>query len=336
MPAGQAISTLSRSMLTTLPAKSGKVCGMMVNGDQRDDYAAGTGPEDFAAADEIPGDTLTDAETAGSDFADGAAPYGWTRDRKTGTLRAKKRPGRPAVPPSAEELAAIVAAADAAGAPAEREPDRPPAAPQGRRRGRGTPHDPAPAMPRGGIIAAGVDKLYRRAGKILRALDHDIGQALIECTRAELLEEGELTVGQAWEQLAKTNPRIRAFLMKAIAGGAWGDLIMAHAPIGIAIVMKPAVQRFIPWGRVMESMAEPDEDTPEGEGGLPGGMTAADLEDLKATASETARRVAARMGMQVSDEELAEAAASVAGGGVPPAYNRHTRRAAASRARRKS
>lgn len=280
-------------------------------------------------ADEIPGDDPGEGETAGSDFADGEAPYGWTRDRGTGTLRPRKRPGRPRTQASAEELAAAPAV--------EREPDRPPAAPQGRSRRRGTTHDaPAPAMPKGGIIAAGVDKLYRRAGKLLRALDHDIGQALIECTRAELLDEGELTVGQAWEQLAKTNPRIRAFLLRAIAGGAWGDLIMAHAPVGIALVMKPAVQRFIPWGRIVESMAEPDEDTPEGEGGLPGGMTAADFEELKATASEQARRVAARMGVSVSDAELAEAAASVGAGMPAMTANRQQRRAAASRARRKT
>lgn len=280
-------------------------------------------------ADEIPGDDLADGETAGSDFADGDAPYGWTRDRGTGTLRPRKRPGRPRTQANAEELAAAPAV--------EREPDRPPAAPQGRSRRRGTIHDaPAPAMPKGGIIAAGVDKLYRRAGKLLRALDHDIGQALIECTRAELLDEGELTVGQAWEQLAKSNPRIRAFLLRAIAGGAWGDLIMAHAPVGIALVMKPAVQRLIPWGRIVESMAEPDEDTPEGEGGLPGGMTAADFEELKATASEQARRVAARMGVSVSDAELAEAAASVGAGMPAMTANRQQRRAAASRARRKT
>ena len=189
-------------------------------------------------------------------------------------------------------------------------------------------------MPKGGIIAAGVDKLYRRAGKLLRALDHDTGQALIECTRADLLDDGELTVGQAWEQLAKTNPRIRSFLLRAIAGGAWGDLVMAHAPVGIALVMKPAVQRLIPWQRMVESMAEPDEDTPDGEGGLPGGMTAADFEELKATASEQARRVAARMGVAVSDEELAEAAASVGAGMPTMTANRQQRRAAASRARR--
>jgi hypothetical protein len=300
---------------------------MTVNDGNGPDYTAGTGPEDFAVADDPPGDTLTDDEIAGSDFADGEAPYGWMRDRKTGELRPKKRPGRPNIPPGPDELAAAPAV--------EREPDRPPATPvRGARPAARTSTAPAAPMPRGGVIAAGVDKLYRRAGKLLRALDHDIGQALIECTRADLLDEGELTVGQAWEQLAKTNPRIRAFLMRAIAGGAWGDLIMAHAPLGIAIVMKPAVQRLIPWRRIVESMAEPDEDTPDGEGGLPGGMTAADFEELQATAAEQARRVAARMGIQVSDEELAEATAG-ARGAVPPAYNRQQRRAAASRARRK-
>lgn len=296
---------------------------MTVNGERHDDYGAGTGPDDFAVADDIPGggDTLTGEETEGADAV--AAPYGWTKDQQTGELRPRRKPGRPPkLPLGPGELAAA--------APPVREPDRPP----GPRAGRASTPTPVPAMPKGGIIAAGVDKLYRRAGKILRAFDHDIGQALIECTRAEDLEEGELTVGQAWEQLAKTNPRIRAFLMKAIAGGAWGDLIMAHAPLGIAIVMKPAIQRFIPFGRIVESMAEPDDDTPDGEGGLPGGMTAADFGELSRTAAEQARRVAARMGMNVSDEQLAEAAASVAE--HPPQVNRQQRRAAASRARRRS
>jgi hypothetical protein len=295
----------------------------VVNGELRDDYAADTGPEDFAVADDIPGG-LPDGDLPPGGDSD--APWGWTRDRKTGELRAKKAPGRPRTPPGPDELAAAP--------PVGREPDKPPAA-----RHSSTPRPPGavpgPPMPRGGVIATGVDKLYRRAGKLLRALDRDTGQALIECTRTEDLEEGELTVGQAWEQLAKTNPRIRAFLLKAIAGGAWGDLIMAHAPLGIAIVMKPAVQRLIPFGRIIESMAEPDDDIPPGEGGLPGGMTAADVEEIKATAAEQARRVAARMGIQVSDEQLAEAAAGVSGS-APPAYNRQQRRAAASRARRKS
>ena len=188
-------------------------------------------------------------------------------------------------------------------------------------------------MPRGGVLAAGINKLYRRAGKIIRAFDHDIGQAVIECTRADDLEEGELTVGEAWEALAKANPRIRRFLLKAIAGGAWTDLVMAHAPIGIALMLKPSVQRFIPFGRLLESVAEPDEDSGDGEGGLPGRMTAADFEELKGQAEQQARRMAERMHLTVSPEELAEAAASVGAGAMPG--NRQQRRAAASRARRK-
>jgi hypothetical protein len=178
-------------------------------------------------------------------------------------------------------------------------------------------------MPRGGVIAAGVNKLYRRAGKILRAMDPDLGNAVIACTRKDSDEPDELTVGEAWENLARTNPRIRAFILKAISGGAWGDLLMAHAPIGVALIMKPAVQRMIPFRRLMESMAEPDEDTPEGEGGLPGGMTMDDFEQMRQTAAEQARRMAGKMGIQVSDDQLAEAAAQA---GVPPAFRAQPRR----------
>ena len=96
-------------------------------------------------------------------------------------------------------------------------------------------------------------------------------------------------------------------------------------------MLKPAVQRFIPFGRIVESIAEPDEDTEEGEGGLPGGMTAADFEELKEQAKAQAGRMAERMHIKVSEKELEDAAASV---GVPGA-NRQQRRAAASRARRR-
>ncbi len=282
-------------------------------------YDAGTGPADFQAADEPPADDVS----AGDEFT-GEAPYGWRKDPKTGEMIPKKRAGRPKLPPGPDDLTAA--------GPIEREPDPPPGAGNRDKPARPAKKDAVPPMPRGGIIAAGVNKLYRRAGKIIRVLDHDIGQAVIECTRADDLEDGELTVGEAWEQLAKTNPRIRRFLMHAIAGGAWGDLVMAHAPIGIALMLKPAVQRVIPFGRIVESVAEPDEDSGEGEGGLPGGMTAADFEELREQAKVQAGRMAERMHLNVSEKELADAAASV---GVPPGFNRQQRRAAASRARRR-
>jgi hypothetical protein len=253
--------------------------------------------------------------------ADPEAPYGWTVDPKTGERRPKKSAGRPRKPPSADELRD-------AGPPPPLPPDEAPGKPP---RARGKPKDDTadpggPPMPKGGMIAAGVNKLYRRAGKLIRAMDEDIGQAIIDCTRVdpdEAEDERELTVGEAWENLARVNPRIRKFILSAIAGGAWGDLVMAHAPIGLAIVMKPWVQRMIPWKRLIESVAEPDEDTPDGEGGLPGGMTAADVGDMEHMAAEQARRMAHRAGIQVSDAELADAVAKARRmDGVPPAFRR--------------
>lgn len=266
-------------------------------------YDADTSPEDFLTAEEPP-----EPDTPAGE---GEAPYGWTRDRGTGEMRPKKRPGRPAAPPGADEVTR--------GEPVARAADRPPDA---GKRGRVHVADADVPMPKGGVIAAGVNKLYRRAGKIVRVFDAEIGEAFIACTRRDPDDEAdELTVGEAWENLCRTNPRVRRAVLKAIAGGAAGDLFMAHAPIAIAFFMKPLVQKLIPFERLIGSMAEPDEDTPEGEGDLPGGMTGADFESMKAMAEQQARQMAERMGMQVSDEDLAAASAQAAGQ-MPAAFRR--------------
>ena len=190
-------------------------------------------------------------------------------------------------------------------------------------------------MPKGGVIAAGVNKLYRRAGKFLRVFDAELGEAFIACTRREDDADDELTVGEAWENLCKTNPRVRRAVMKAIAGGAAGDLIMAHAPIGIALLMKPMVQKLIPFDRLIGSMGEPDEDTPEGEGDLPGGMTESDFDQMRGLAEQQAARMAARMGMNVSPEDLAAASAQAASQ-MPAAFRRQQPTASRSRAKRRA
>lgn len=284
-----------------------------------DEYAADTGPDDFVTADEPPETDPIEGEPA---------PFGWTRDRDSGELRPRKKPGRPKAQLTPEDMPPDTE-------PVSRAADR---APGAARSGRGrTAPDAAPAMPRGGIIAAGVNKLYRRAGKILRAMDEDLGTALIECTRKDPDEPDELTVGEAWENLCKTNPRIRAFAMRAISGGAWGDLVMAHAPIGIALFMKPWMQRLLPFERLVESVAEADDDTPEGEGGLPGGMTAADFGQMRDLAEQQARKMASKLGVEVSDAELAEASAAATARfgaeGIPPGLRAQPRRQ--SRARRR-
>jgi hypothetical protein len=119
-------------------------------------------PPPDLTADDLYADEPDDLdETAGQD----GAPYGYTVDRKTGEQRPKKRPGRPKVPPTAEELAGQV--------PVEPEPDAPPPDRPARRRHRTrAATEPVPAMPRGGVIAREVNRLYRRGGKIVRHRDH--------------------------------------------------------------------------------------------------------------------------------------------------------------------
>lgn len=244
---------------------------------------------------------LGDAERA-------EAPYGYTTDPESGEPRPKRAAGRPRKPPTVDELReqAPAAAAEPSG-------DRAPALVKRSRR-KEAPKAEAEPVPqfREGQIAKGVNKLYRKAGKIIRVADPEIGTAVIESTRKEA--EDDVTVGEAWEELARTNVRIRRFVMKCLAGGAWGQLLMAHAPIFMAVLMKPAILRLIPFARVVESMAEPDEDTPEGEGGLPGGMTADDAQQM----ADLAQAQFAKMGLSVPPEvaaNMAQMAGAMMNGG---------------------
>ena len=240
--------------------------------------------------------------------APGEAPYGWTTDRATGERRPKKVPGRPrARPPSVEELKA---AADAAPdgpdealpgpAPGDRAPDE-----KGRHR-RGEAASGAPEPDDGryvpGRIAKGMNRLYRRAGKIVKAFDPAVGEALIEVTRKD--DDDDLTVGDAWEELARVNPRIRRFLMRLITGGAWGQLAAAHAPIILAVLMKPRVLEHIPFSRLIEALADRDEPdqgatspTPPGAAaaqGLFAGLQAADVEQIAGLAQNLAANFRSR------------------------------------------
>jgi hypothetical protein len=214
------------------------------------------------------------------------APYGYTRDRDTGELRPKKVPGRPrARPPSVEELkAAQDGSPEEPSGPRNSPPAEDRAPDEKGKHGRpGVVEDPVtPYVP--GVIARGMNRLYKRAGKIVKAFDPAVGAALIEVTRKD--DDDDLTVGEAWEELAKTNPRIRRFLMRLITGGAYGQLLMAHAPVLLAIMMKPAVLRHIPFARLIEALAADDEDQADEEpGSSPGqgllnGLEAADLQQM--------------------------------------------------------
>lgn len=284
-------------------------------------------PEPSAAADEPPPPDPV------------SAPFGYTRDRGSKEWRPKLRPGRPKHPPTAEELKA--------GAPPEPPPaDEPPR--EDRRAAPAAPppsagQDAAPAMPAKGLIARKINKAYRRAGRFISLRDPDIGAAFIMAGTKE--DEDEITAGEAWEELCRTNPRVRAFVMRFIQGGTYWDLIMAHAPIFLAILMKDAVLKYIPFRALLERWAEPEE-TAEGAELRPEDTAA--MMDL---AQAQAEKMAAGLGVKVSPQMMANARAQAErqhsaqnGGGAaapgerpPPAPgNRHQRRAAQSRAKRKA
>jgi hypothetical protein len=185
-------------------------------------------------------------------------------DPVTGERRPKKRPGRRSkaaqVPtgatPALEELQALGGLSEAS------EDTAPGAPPKGKRRAPKTVEQLPPF--RAGVIAKGVNKLYRKAGRILRLFDYDIGTAVIASATKQPDDDDDedTTVGEAWEAVAKNNPRIRAFLLKLMAGGAWSALLTAHLPIFMAIAMKESVRQRIPFLQLAETLLT---DEPEGE-----------------------------------------------------------------------
>ena len=222
------------------------------------------------------------------------APFGYTRDETTGELRPKKAAGRPRTkPPSLDELKAQKEAEAPAAEGTAKAEDRAPSARRPHRRTKGEPEPGKPKQPvpqfREGQIERGINQLYRKAGKLIRVMDADVGQALIDITRKEDAEDQ--TVGECWEQLARTNPRIRAFLLRMIAGGAWGQLFMCHAPVLMAIVMKDAIRKRLPFGKVVQAFLEPDEDgDAPADGTVAEGLTMPDMGQMMAMAQQFAEQ----------------------------------------------
>jgi hypothetical protein len=208
---------------------------------------------------------------------DEAAPYGYMIDPATGLRRAKIRAGRKRKTPVAPV---------GAGSPVEfdtkinRDEDRAPGA--GRDRAKKKPGKPPraekaeqPVPPfRAGPIASGMNKLYARVGKVVKVWDDDIGSALISITRKE--SDDDTTVGEAWEEMARTNPAIRAFLHKMLQGTAWSGLFMVHAPVFLAIMMKDAVRKRLPFNRLFSAFLDPDENGPSEVSEMMGGIQSPD------------------------------------------------------------
>jgi hypothetical protein len=267
------------------------------------------------------------------------APFGWTRDKGTKEWRPKLRAGRPRAPASAEELAQQAP-------PPPPEPDAPPR--EDARPAAGGPGAPdeVTAMPAAGWIAKRVDKIYRRTGRFISLKDEEIGAAFALAGTKD--DPEDVTAGEAWEALCRTNPRVRAWVLRALKGGVYWDLVMAHAPVFLAVLMKESVLKFIPFRALLERWAEPD-DTAEGAELRPG-----DVGEMMDLAEQQARRMAQGLGLGHIPPEVMKAAraqaerqAATQGGSavpgdatarpVPPALRRHqTTRPKSRAARRKA
>jgi hypothetical protein len=82
-------------------------------------------------------------------------------------------------------------------------------------------------MPRGGLKPA-LAQMYTGLGIAVMPFDPSCGRVIIE--NADKCAE-------SLDELAKTNPAVRNVLISLVTTSAWGAVIMAHAPILMAVMM---------------------------------------------------------------------------------------------------
>lgn len=96
--------------------------------------------------------------------------------------------------------------------------------------------DDAPKEYRPGILVKPLTDLYVALGTMMYPVSQPVGTAFIQNAGpcAESLDE-----------LARTNPAARRFLMSLLTTGAWGKVIAAHLPIllAIGVTYSPAVRQ---------------------------------------------------------------------------------------------
>lgn len=85
----------------------------------------------------------------------------------------------------------------------------------------------APGMPRAGVIAKGVGKFYTMLGLGIGVLCMPCGTPWVENSDA---------AGEAWEELARKNPKVRAALLKALEVGDIGALVAVHLPMMTQVI----------------------------------------------------------------------------------------------------
>lgn len=130
-----------------------------------------------------------------------------------------------------------VRAAHAAGQARRASGDRPPSRTRKRERVR-EEKDTAPKGKRPGPLAGRIESALTTLGTGVFILNADDGRIVIA---------GSHNLAVALDGLAKENPKVRAVLERALAGGAWGAVIMATAAIVVPILANHGVVQPIPF-----------------------------------------------------------------------------------------
>jgi hypothetical protein len=108
---------------------------------------------------------------------------------------------------------------------AARSSDKPPGRP---RKEAPTKPTVAPVTYTNGMFRAQITALYEQAGGLLQYVAYPLGTAVVQ-------QAGDC--GAAWDELAKANPKVRAWLHGMTKTGAWGKLFAAHIPIFMTSLM---------------------------------------------------------------------------------------------------
>lgn len=115
------------------------------------------------------------------------------------------------------------------------------------------PAAPVPGMPRKGQLARQITQLYVSLGTFMMPLDAACAGAIINAAPQ---------CGEAMENLARENPAVRRAILAMVETSVWGQVIVAHAPIMLAIAIHhvPAVRDNIGGmaAKVMAAGANPE------------------------------------------------------------------------------
>lgn len=93
---------------------------------------------------------------------------------------------------------------------------------------------------------------YRRIGKVVRTFRPALGVALVE--QAD-------DCADCWLELAENNDKVRRGILAFVEGGAWGNVIAAHAPIFMAALPEALLEKLFLTGIGSFFMSEEDGET---------------------------------------------------------------------------